>query len=147
MMNLFDKMSIELEIALIAAVASILMIILLTLCLVCRPDEKKVERTVRSNSFNFSSQPLPASVSVNIESFTMSRSFSVYMRSESPRPEPRNLQSYVNPAFSDDFIDHLYHLFPTRKTKALMTITLLQLFKISFPHYPSPTAQNQKGGQ
>ena len=118
-MNLIQQIDTELEIAIIAAAVSILLVILITLWMVCRPDTKKKAKpsnqAVRSNSFHFSLQPLPstsrpAAVSVNIESFTMSRSFSVYMRSESPRPEPR-FAGFVNPGFSgDDFIDHLYHL-------------------------------------
>ena len=108
MFNIFDKLSLEIELAIFAAILSILLVVLITLIVTCKSKKPKSNRPVRSNSWNFANQVLPEATSINIESFTVSRSFSVYIRSESPRPEPRG---FINPGFTnDDFIDHLNYI-------------------------------------
>ena len=108
MLNLFEKLSLEIELAIFAAILSILLVASITLCITCKTKKPESNRPVRSNSWNFANQALPEATSINIESFTVSRSFSVYIRSESPRPEPRG---FINPGYTnDDFINHLNYI-------------------------------------
>ena len=108
MLNLFEKLSLEIELAIFAAILSILLVASITLCITCKTKKPESNRPVRSNSWNFANQALPETTSINIESFTVSRSFSVYIRSESPRPEPRG---FINPGYTnDDFINHLNYI-------------------------------------
>ena len=111
----FEELNEEIKLAIFFALMFLIIMVILIIVLVTNHNRSKKSRPVRSNSWNYRfptigrQLPMARDINeVNICSFTMSRSFSVYIRPESPKPTTRG---FINPGFSnDDFIDHLTYI-------------------------------------